>query len=276
MISSFCRKMKFPPEASAVICGAYNKIKADSKLYGKFISAADTYANTASEDYRIKIDEISRELGISHYTVNIILVIYTMETYTKKLFAENGYSEQLYNDTMADTAEKLNECKKLYKVWGVFTLEWYRLLCKGRVFTHGRLQYELYNAPTDYKDIIKKGEPLLNCHIPGGSKLLDEDVEKSLMRAKLFFNKEPLILTCHSWMLYPPYEELYGKNMRTFYDRWEIVRLDESDADFWRIFYKESFEDVNEKELTSRLQKKMYSFIKNGGKMGAGLAYMVY
>ena len=125
------------------------------------------------------------------------------------------------------------------------------------------------------KDIVKKGDRIINCHIPGGGKLLDDDVTKSLQLAKKFFNMEPLILTCHSWLLYPPYEEMYGSNMRKFYERWDVVRLDESDEDFWRIFYKEKLEDLCEDDIKTSLQRKMLDFIKNGGKMGAGLAYMI-
>lgn len=276
MIYSFCRQMDFPLDATDAICSAYNKITANEKTYDKLITAAGEYVNTDSEDYKTLIAQISDTLKISVYTVNLVLVIYTLEEYTRKMFAQKGYCQSLYHDTMKDTLYKLDECKNMYNVWGTFALEWYRLFCKCRVFALGRLQYELYNAPTDYKDVIKKGEPILNCHIPGGSKLSDSDVEKSLKLAKDFFNKEPLILTCHSWLLYPPYEELYGANMRAFYDRWDIVRIDEGDWDFWRVFYKDRIDDVKEEELQTSLQKKLYSFIKNGGKMGAGLAYMVY
>ena len=275
MIGAFCKRMNFPLKATEDIVNAYEKITKQPDCTALLLSAAKEFVEGESEDYRAALIELSQKLNISIYTVNLVLVIYSMENYTRQMYKEKGYNENLYNDTMLDTVYKLDECKRLYGVWGVFTMEWYRLFCKCRVFTLGRLQYEPIEAPTDYKDIVKKGDRIINCHIPGGGKLLDDDVTKSLQLAKKFFNVEPLILTCHSWLLYPPYEEMYGSNMRKFYERWDVVRLDESDEDFWRIFYKEKLEDLCEDDIKTSLQRKMLDFIKNGGKMGAGLAYMI-
>ena len=152
-------------------------------------------------------------------------------------------------------------------------------MCKCCLFTLGRLQYEPISSPLDYKDIVKKGDKIINVHIPSGSPLRTEEVYDSFDKAYEFFGAEgDIIFTCHSWLLYPPHYEVFpeGSNLRAFYELWDVVRQEESEEDFWRVFYKEPNISLSEIIPKTSLEKRMLDHLKSGGSMGAGQAFIVY
>ncbi len=103
----------------------------------------------------------------------------------------------LWNDTYYQTHGKM----------GLSEFPWIDRTFLMQIFRFGRLQFSLFPSEFDIKEIcVKKGQPVLEVHIPSGEPLIYEECEKSFIKAKTFFkeklpefNKDYCI--CHSWLL---------------------------------------------------------------------------
>ncbi len=279
MICEFCREIGFTQEAENVFADAFDKLKSDDELFGKVCGAMDEYFMKETLFYENVLNEVSKKLGISIYTINMVFLIMCAKP-LRYMFYIKGYSDELYLNTMKDMIYKADECRKLYGVWGTFVLDWYRFFCKCNVFALGRLQFQEISSPVDYKDIVKKGDRIIATHIPSGSPLKIEDVHKSFDEAYKFFggNGEKMVFSCHSWLLYPPQYEMYaeGSNLRKFYDIWDITNVEESNGNFWRVFYKPEGYDLSKIVPETSLAKKLLEYLKSGGSMGFSRGIYVY
>lgn len=273
-IKNFCSRIGFPDEATEYFCSLIEKIGADT-----FRTATEKYVADETDDYKLLTKEIADANGISVYTADMLMLILAAQPLKDK-YAQNGYSEELYYDTMCDLTYKLTECRKLHGVWGTFVTDWFRWFYQLKRFTLGRLQYEMRISEFDYKDKVKKGDKVIYCHIPSSGPITPESVTDSLNRAYDFYGCDgELIVACSSWMLYPPHYDLFpeNSNIRKFYDMFDIFSTKEMGThDLWRFFYKENIEDITEEDIKTRLHRNFYDFVKAGNPMGSGLGVIVY
>ncbi len=223
------------------------------------------------------LDELVEKSGVNKYTVYAVFLLYCTDTLWFK-YIQKGYSKELFLSTMQDLVWKIEECKRVYDVYGIFVFEWYSLFFKLNLFRFGRLQYEIYELDRDCKAFAKKGDIVLSCHIPSCGPIKDEDCVESYKMAYDFFKdlRRPdgtLLIICESWMLYPPHYELFpeGGNLRKFYDRYENFDIihDEENSDAWRIFGTDSKDYKNLPRSTS-LQRAFYKYLNDGNHMGFG------
>lgn len=276
MLERICNYLEFPNEATEYLCSIYDGI-ARKRLFDQ---AREFFFSEETFRYRDSLEELSLTEGIHRYTIDMMFLLLCAETLWKK-YQEEGISEQIFRDTLGDLRTKLFECQKMYGIWGTSVLWWFHGIFYGRLFALGRLQYEKMPLEYDYKDVVKKGEVVLTCHIPSGSPLSPEEVERSLALAYDFYHKsgEVMVVHCCTWMLYPKHYELFpeNSNLRSFYHRFDIVTERETDnLDLWRIFYREKWEDVQGAQLTTLLQKNFYQYLKAGNFMGVGEGILIY
>lgn len=200
-----------------------------------------------------------------------------MCTVCKKIFDEKNIDEDIFYDTMKDLKYKLCECKQLYGSWGTFVAWRFTRHMKADLVALGRLQFEQISFEYDYDTVLKKGDLIINCHIPSLGALIPEEMTESLKRAYKFYNASgSMYVMCDSWLLYPLYYKLFGKKTKAFFDRFDIFKVYEGDIELWRIFDKNSFSDINENDLKTTLQKNFYEYLKNDGKTGAGVGIIKY
>ncbi|MBQ8759253.1 MAG: hypothetical protein IJZ20_06135, partial [Clostridia bacterium] len=200
----------------------------------------------------------------------------------RKMYAEKGYTDEFFAHNMKDLTYKLHECKKLHNMWGTFVFPWFDGFYKLERFCLGRLQYEKRGIDFDYKDIKKKGDEVLNIHIPSSGPLTPESVQESLRLVYDFFGPncgDRLIFMCHSWLLYTPTADLYPKdsNMRKFYEAFEIIHNQEepNDYDLWRIFYVNT-KDYKSLPRETSLQRSFYEYFNAGNHLGNGFGVIDY
>ena len=124
---------------------------------------------------------------------------------------------------------------------------------------------------------------MLNCHIPSSGPLTPEAVLDSLKRAYSFYadvQKEGILpVVCHSWLLYPPHYELFGKNTKAFYDLFTVLRQDVSaeNGDFWRVFNRPFSEDIlTDLPEDTSLRRGFKQFLLAGNKMGSGYGVLLF
>ena len=265
-----CEKLEFPEDAICDILEAREKMSCDFKeQYKLFVSGKHDEAIA-------QLKTMAEECNISEYMANIVFLLWCVP-YAEENFRKKNIDEKIFYDTMKNFTYKLYECKNTYGVWGIFGADWLTRHIKAELFALGRLQFEYVHFEHDYKDVLKKGDILLNCHIPSSGPLTPESVKSSLDKAYKFFNKtEDMYVMCHTWLFYPPYYELFGNNTRAFCDLFDIFYSNESDMEYWRIFSCEKFSDVNENDLKTSLQKRFYNYLKDGGKTGYGVGVLKY
>lgn len=196
-------------------------------------------------------------------------------------YDEKGMDEKIYYDTFSDIkiwAEKCSDGKK-------FNYGWLQNHCRCELFRLGRLQFQLYpcrNKTLVYKKLpFSYGESLIYVHIPEGEPLSSQKCEEAFLKSKTFFEiffpeYEYRYYFCESWLLYEGNSRFMKKesNILSFASRFTHAYSVKIDAQaIERIFGRRRLFIKKYPESTS-LQKAAKEFMKKGGKMGVGIAYI--
>lgn len=274
--------LDFPEESIRYLSAQYMRIVRGEGLLAQLEAAAALFIDTDTMDYQYMLERIAENLDISRYTVDMIMLLLTFEP-VRARYRERGIDDRVCIDTMTDLKYKLLECKRVYGVWGCFVEWWFRRHVSLRLFALGRLQYEPIAFPfDDYKGILKKGDTVYNCHIPSSGALTEESVYDSFERAYRFFGADGVLpVYCSSWLLYPPYAELYkeGSNLKKFYRMFDIIgeKRDEEMHNFWRVFNSPySPEALASAPEDTGLQRAFKNYLLKGGTMGAGQGVILF
>ena len=178
---------RFPAEACEFFEEIYAKIEADAELADLLERTEKVYL--VKEDSSELRGRMAEALGVNIYTVDMLLLIYCAVG-LREVYAERGYSEQLFLGVLTDLRCKLIECKNVHGIWGTFVFSWFYRFYNCTRFMLGRLQYETTEYKHDYKDVIREGDTVYNCHIPSAGPLTPESVEESLRLAYEFYGIE--------------------------------------------------------------------------------------
>ncbi len=285
-ITKIMEDINVPTEARAVFEKVLSDIEKNDELSRFFGECYEKYFELLSGNVRVVeakiLDGLAEKSKVDRYTINAVFLLYCTDRVWEK-YRNNGYSRELFVSTMEDMVWKIEECKRVYDVYGIFAFEWYSLFFKLNLFRLGRLQYEIFELDRDCFDYAKKGDRVLSCHIPSCGPIKDEDCVESYKMAYDFFkdlrrDDGSLIIICESWMLYPPHYELFpeGGNLRKFYDRYKNFDIvhDENNSDSWRIFGTDS-KDYKSLPQNTSLQRAFYKYLNDGNHMGFGYGVMV-
>ena len=265
---------EYPADAAETLTALYRQVQSDPASAELLRQAESAYF--AGEDTQAPREALAERLTCPLYTVDLLLLS-ACAPRLREIYRERSYPEEMFLGVLSDLRCKLVECMRAYGVVGTFVFSWFFGFFACTRFALGRLQYETVPCPFDYADQIRKGEPVLKCHIPSSGSLTDESVDDSLRRARAFFGDSYRGVVCHSWMLYPPHRELFpeGSNLRRFYDRFDVVSEEAFDTptDAWRVFH------VMERDLTkcprdTSLQRSLIQYLSEGKKMGIGWAVL--
>ena len=149
-----------------------------------------------------------------------------------------GIPEEITLDTLRDTVTwTVNwSCVKGELYLG--ELSWLQNHFSSRLFRLGRLQFCMGHAECDIpKYNIKKGDNVLEVHIPEGSKLSPEECKLSFANSRTFFKKhfpdfEFKHITCHSWLLDSELDKYLPEcsNILRFGNLFDRVKVNESYA----------------------------------------------
>lgn len=277
-ITEIIAMCEMKPDEAAYCEECFAKIKADEELFSLLQAAESHYMLGWSHSKDAK--ELTEKSGLHRYTVDLLILLYACIR-LRKMYAAHGYSEEIFKATVPlNLAYNITTCRQLHNVIGNPFFFGYKEMMQCTRFALGRLHFETIKAPFDYKDICKKGDNVLSCHIPSSGALLTEDVEKSFELAYNFFKPNgPLVVVCSSWLLYPKfYEEVFpkGSNLSRFYELFDVVEQNERDigADAWRVFGTTN-KNLDELPTNTTLQKNLLAFLKNGNLMGGGYGILV-
>ncbi len=277
-ISEIIKLTEMPCEAADYCEELFAKIKADPESFSLLTTAEHRYM--MGFDPGKEAVALAQKMGLHRYTIDLLLLLYSCLR-LRRLYEANGYSEELFVSTAVENLGYAAEtCMKLYGIIGCAYFYAYHTMFNLTRFRLGRLHFELTKMPFDYKDVCKKGETVLSCHIPASGPLLMEDVEESFKMAYDFFKLSgPMVVVCSSWLLYPPfYEEVFkkGSNLSKFYELFDVVesKARPITADAWRVFGTLET-DLDKLPQETTLQRNLCDFLKAGNSMGGGYGVLV-
>lgn len=285
MIKACCDRLGFPHEATEVLHRAYQRLIADPVVAADLKTAEEKLHTPWDDDWEEYLQDASNRSGIARETVDMVLLLMAIEPLKKK-YQENNLPEQLMWETMMDLTCKLLECKNVRGIWGTFVPGWFKGFYVLDRFKLGRLEYEKVPFRLDKYQGWKKGDTVINCHIPSAGPLAREAVMDSLRYAHDFYKDTlkdgVMLLTCHSWLLYPGhYEHVFpeGSNLQKFYELFTNVgwNYQKDNGDFWRIFNVDySPEVLNRVPTDTTLRRNLLNYVKNGNQMGDGLGIILF
>jgi predicted TIM-barrel fold metal-dependent hydrolase len=137
---------------------------------------------------------------------NLITYLYLCEK-TKEKYEAMGLPEEVLDATLSDLVRWTNEWTVVKGELFLGELSWLARHMSASIFRIGRLQYCKGRAESDVPSIgVKKGDPIVEVHIPKGGRMTAEAAKESLMLARAFFKKhfpdyDYKCFTMHSWLL---------------------------------------------------------------------------
>jgi len=153
-------------------------------------------------------------------------------------------------------------------------LPWLSRHMEMKLFKIGRLQYCIAGAEQNVPEKgIKKGDNVIEIHIPEGEPLDIAECKKSIEMAKSFFAKyypeyEYEYFTSHTWLLDKTLKELLKKdsNILKFQELFEIVSEEKSDAILGYVFRWKTYRaDVKNCVCNSGFAQKVRDRVMLGG-----------
>lgn len=223
---------------------------------------------------------------LHEYTIDLLFLLECVP-FLRDKYMQKNIPEDMFIDAMKDIKYKVDECLNLKKIFGTFVMaDWYGGFLKLTRVAFGRLQFDINKFEEDDFQIcnytVKKGDFILNCHIPSSGPLVSEDCYLSYKMAYNYFKNKLrdgiLPIFCRSWLLYPAYLNFMDEksNIVEFSKDYEIYgQCDhETFLNMWRIFGKE--DDIDNLPMETTLQKKFLTYMKSGGKHGSGKGILLF
>lgn len=288
-IAQFMREFDYPGEAQSSLLQAWDVIR-DHKKDEIFYRLVEEYRQQEDCDIRQllkKAGDLGEFCGVSPYQTHLLLLM-AMAGHLKERYKKNGYSMELWKESLMDLKYKLWECEKVKGIWGNFVADWEIGFFKLDRFAFGRLQFE----PRFFKGdsytrkgvTIKKGDPVLNVHIPRSLTPLDrascqQAYERAVEFYRPWFGQQPVAFVIYSWLLYPGYQELFpeNSNIRRFNRDYTVVLTTEEEDprdNLWRLFDMDWTGNVKDYPEDSSVRRNMKRYLEGGGKIGS--AYAIY
>lgn len=244
----------------------YKKIGFESEFDEEFFKALS----------EIEIPDYTRisayDLSCTDGKKNLLSFLYMCEE-LKNIYLEKGIPEEILLDNLKDIAVWTRIWSEVKGELYLGELPWLSNHMTPRLFKIGRLQFCMNTLPEDIESKgLKKGEPIIEIHIPERGPLKPEECKKSLDMAKDFFAKyypdyDYRCFTCDSWLLGSDPEEIVSpeSNIGRFIRMFEIVHRHPHDSIVQYLFkWNTRWETVGNFEAKSSLAKEIQRRALNG------------
>ena len=237
-----------------------------------------------SENVIKKLDEISKKISENNYSVYYVFFLECLDKMYEKYIVKN-IDTSVFCETIKDLKYKFDECLSVKGVFGTFVPNWFGQFYRADRFSLGRFQYEIVDFPYDRYEKdginIKKGDLVLNIHIPSSGPMDKKSREASYKMALDFYKKNfnftPKAFVCSTWLFNPDHYKFLSdsSNIIGFMNDFDIIE-ERIDANFeyrWRIFGKFSDLPFNKLPHNTSLQKAYADWMLAGNvaKTGYGI-----
>ena len=288
-VSYYMQKLNFPTDANDDLLAALGKICHNGATFSALSDILAQYAADARCHFTPILEQMRAlcdTLGIHTYTGELLLYL-CMADALRAHYRAKGISEEIFWNTLADLAYKLEECRLVYGINGSFVGEWFKGFFKLERFALGRLQFELthFKKPCTCHGIpLPVGTKAINVHIPRtGTRLDHAQVEEAYKMARDFYKNEfnggAVVFTCSSWLLYPWNLEILSpaSNLRAFISDYEIVRSGDYDdySALWRLFDCNYTGNPDDLPQDSSLRRAYAARVRRGEPTGYGVGVFI-
>lgn len=231
----------------------------------------------------LKLHCLARKKKIHPYSLDFYLLFVSAKRLLE-LYKQRGIDEAVFWNSIMDLKYKLHECKNVRGVWGTFVFWWFPNFYRLIRFGLGRFQYDVskYHKKTYEKNgvTVNRGDVAFNFHIPSAGPLTEEMRMDSYKKAYEFFGEKPLVLFCHSWLLFPGNREFFPPTSRIldFMDDFDIIhsRRQLIFWDAWRIFGTNKRMPPDKLPAETSLQRAYIERLKKKEPVGAGFGIIVF
>ena len=267
-LEEFSQRIDLPADAASTLAKTYAAVK-DAESFqnlSAMITKRESFEKIAET---IKTDAETLKLDWHTYAMAVLCANVPV---IRERYAEKGAGDDIFWDSMIDFRCKINECKKVYGVWGIDPITWYAGFFEAKIFKLGRLEYEV------------RDEGVYSVHIPSCGALHHEDVLDSYKRAYVFFGgKDGAILPflCSSYLLFPAYQKAVfpeNGNIHRFAEDFTIIRIDDKQnfRDAWRVFDRPYTGDLTVLPQNTSLQRAFVAYMKENDNFGTGLGLFLF
>lgn len=237
-----------------------DKINDNLDLYDKFMEVYDILYVKELGDLRSlwKYRDISDLFGVDiSFITNVMLLMKRCNIFDEEQvnICKKRVKECLVNDIYIRGYDSIRVSQML---WGVYFI-------RGRIIDVGRLQYELYDNN-------------IKIHIPGGKKLIFDEVIDSLKKSryyiKKYFNLDSYEYYCNSWLLSLDLREILdiNSNIIRFQSLFDIGVGDSCVDDILKfVFDIRDILSYNELEEKTTLQRGLKKYLLEGREIKMGL-----
>ena len=291
-VLSFMDELGLDKEAGESLSADIEKIYANEDAKALCAGAVDDYERDIHSNYtelREAAKRAGEMVGVHAYSAELLLFI-CFSKHLRELYRLRGISDRIWFDSMSDLKWKLWECKAVKGIWGSFVAGWFPGFFNLTRFALGRLQFEIVAFDGEHEKDgkkLKKGEKVINVHIPITSTPLDkESRDDAYSQAAEFFKNmtdgAPIAFVCSSWLLYPEAEKILPahSNIRGFMADYDMIRSKANGegeyGDMWRLFDMDFTGDLNDYPEDSSLRRAYKKFLLDGSRTGSGYGVFFY
>lgn len=291
-ILRFFDDFEYSDEAKEVLTAAFDKIYYTESAWNYFDALIKGYEETDSFNVGETLNDstlAAREAGI-YDDQGRFLIFCCYSKHLRNIYEKRGLDLKIWYDSMCDLRYKAVECRNVKGFWGSFVCGWFPGFFSLDRFALGRLQFEksAYSEQkipyTKHGVDIKHGTPLIDVHIPSGSRMPYEDVIDSYKQAYDFFPEYRingyLPIAAGSWLLHKSVFDCVkpGSNVDKFINDYEIITAWDTPEfpDCWRLFDMEYTGNPDDLPQNGSLRRNIVEHLRRGGSVGEAYGLLLF
>ena len=234
----------------------------------------------SSESARSDLYDYADSLGISRYSLALTAALLTAPVTVEKM-QEQGMTRENITLSLRDVTVWCKVCKRDFDEWGLHEIAWIERTLRAELWRLGRLQFE--EIEFEYDDValpggvIKRGDIVVNTHIPEDGPIPRRARYESYYAARDFFGNDKFIID--TYLLYPAQRDFLppDSNVRDFMDDFYTFKSGECDdyRDMWRLFGRRDKWDPAELPRDTSLHRAYAEHLALTGKCGWGVGAMI-
>lgn len=267
----------------------FDGINSNSQANGIVTTLLDEYAKNKDFPYSsilTSIEEISTLTSLPLYAVNLVVNVLLTKP-LKEHYISHKLPLDVYENTVMDLTYKYVECKLVKKQVGIFA-KWFDKFFDLTRFGLGRLQFELRDLKMPFElngKYYPENTTVINVHIPRtGTRLDRAEVLKAYEKASKFFKSDfigkDILISCHSWLLFPENFKMLKKdsNILRFISDYTMIDSGnyENYSELWRLFDIEIPNDLTLLPEDTSFRKAYKEYVLSGKPTGYGVGVFKY
>lgn len=269
----FMDKIGLCPEGVAVFNNLHQRVAKDA------LDRAYQAYDAGDEAFQSYLGIFAVEYGVSAEEANLYLYFRMLER-TYDFYQAKGISDDVFYATMKTFAWACTSCYEKDGYYGIRQVTyraWYRRHLDGTLYRLGRLEFDIF-ASIYVFDLdghhINKGDTCIYVHIPGGTPLDFEECDAAYATAREFFKKyfqlDPVIFYCGSWLLHPWMQDVLPETSRIikFQKRFQLVDIVQDETVIRNWLFDHSDAPYDELPVKTSLHKEAVRRLKNGLPIG--------